>query len=61
MLRVSQDVTDGGKVGRADLVRADGAPGNATRRIFDAVRETKHASNARHLRHQYQRGGLLQS
>jgi hypothetical protein len=61
MGRVSQNVTDGGEVARADLMRADGAPGNATRMIFDAVRETKHANYALHLRHQYQKEGLQQS
>lgn len=52
-MMVGRDITDVGTVTRVDLVRADGAPGDATRRIFDAVREAIGTHYARHLRHKY--------
>ena len=51
---VGRDITDVGTVARVDLARADGAAGDATRRIFDAVREAIGAYCAQHLRHKYQ-------
>ena len=53
-MMVGRDITDVGTVARVDLVRAEGAPGDATRRIFDAVREAINTYCTRHLRHKYQ-------